>query len=261
MAIQPHLYNKYTASVAISMRQQLSNRGQLIGRVFLYLVIVYLFHQVFQSVNAPLNRTWYLAVTEWIILSTPSVAFQVAQDIRSGQIVYFILRPMHYLSFRFYECIGIFLVRFILIGICCLSLGYFLTGLIPGDANVWLSGVLFIIMAILLYTLIAILIGLLSFWLKEIHPLYYLNFTSMACFGGLIVPLDFYSETMRNISFCTPYPWILWWPAEWITGTESWKALNLPMVLLGWGFWMLLFTGLILMVYRHCFNSFAMEGG
>jgi ABC-2 type transport system permease protein len=261
MATQPHLNNKYIASIAISVRQQLSNRGQLMGRVFLYLVIVYLFFQVFQSVNAPPNRAWYLAITEWIILSTPSIAFQVAQDIRSGQIVYFILRPMHYLSFRFFECIGVFLVRFVLIGVCCLSLGYFLTGQFPGNISIWLNGVLFIVMAVLLYTLIAILIGLLSFWLKEIQPLYYLNFTSMASFGGLIVPLDFYSETLKNISFCTPYPWILWWPAEWITATEIRETINLPLALFSWGFWMLFFTSLILIVYRKCFNSFAAEGG
>lgn len=251
------MITKSIASITIAIQQQLTQRGQLLGRAFLYLMVVYLFYHVFQSVGAPIERVWYVAVTEWVILSTPPLYLKIAQDLRSGQMVYFILRPMSYLLFRFYEGMGILIVRFILTGILCLCLGFYLTRHFPGDFIHWLLGVLFCLLSIILYSLISILIGLCSFWIKEIHPLYYLNFTAMASFGGLLIPLDYYSETLRTIGFCTPYPWILWWPAQWITNAK----VDIGYALFAWGFWMLMILLLIKLVYNHCLNHFVEEGG
>ncbi len=242
----------------MAIRQQLVQWSQLVGRIILYGVIVYLFYQVFQSVKAEPNRVWYLAITEWVILSTSSVAFQISRDIQSGQIVYFMLRPMHYLVFRFCECMGTSLVRFILLGFCCFLLGFFLIGAMPEKTYLWtwITGILFSILGVLLYSLILVLIGLLSFWIKEIQVLVYLNLTATFCFGGLIVPLDFYSDFLKKISFCTPYPWILWWPAQWLTDT-----VNLSHAFLGWSFWMFFLVICIGILYEKCLKFFVVEGG
>lgn len=251
------MYNKYSASIAISIRQQLSQRGQLAGRAVLYLVIVCLFYQVFQSVNASLERLWYVAITEWIALSTIPIAFQIAQDIKNGQIVYGLLRPMNYLVLRFYECMGTSLVRFIMIGIGCIGFSFYLTNTFPGDFYIWVAGTLFAYLSVILFTLISILIGIFSFWLTDIQPLIYLNLTVTFCFGGLIVPLNYYSNFFKKLSFCTPYPWILWWPADYIIGgnTPIWIAL------LGMSFWIIAIVLSILFLYRRCLNSFISEGG
>lgn len=251
------MINKSFASISIAIQQQLTQRGQLLGRAFLYLMIVYLFYQVFRSVGAPMERIWYVAVTEWVILSTPPIYLKIAQDLRSGQMVYFILRPISYLLFRFYEGLGVMIVRFVITIILCLSLGYFLTRQFPGTLTQWILGALFCFLAILLYSLISILIGLCSFWIKEIHPLYYLNFTAMASFGGLIIPLEYYPTAIKTLGFCTPYPWLLWWPAQWITT----GSVNLVHAFLGWGIWMLIIFFLIQIVYNHCLNHFVAEGG
>ncbi len=250
-------YRKYLASIQITIRQQLSQRGQLVGRLFLYFVIVYLFHQVFQSVGAPKERFWYLAITEWLILSTPSLAFQIAEDVNNGQVAYFILRPMSYLSIRFCESIGTIVVRFVLLGFSCLGLGVLLSHSIPGDLLTWGIGTLFGVCSVLLYSLLAVLIGLCSFWLREIKTLIYLNLTATFCFGGLIVPIDFYSPWVRDLCFWTPYPWILWCPAQLITGGD----VNISSALLGWSVWVVILIFCIHFVYKRCMKSFVVEGG
>ncbi len=252
-----NINHKYWASISIAIRQQLAQRGQLVGRFFLYVVIVYLFHQVFESVQAPASRLWYLAITEWVILSAPPLAFQLAEDINSGQIAYFMLRPMHFLSVRLMECIGSFMVRFILLGLSCVGLGFYLTGYFPGDIMAWMLGIIFSILAVLLYNTLLILIGLCAFWLRDIKTLIYLNLTATFCFGGLIVPLSFYTPAIKTISFCTPYPWILWWPAEFMTGGD----VNVWLALINWGFWMLLLWSLIAFAYQRGIKSFVIEGG
>ncbi len=249
--------NKYWATVAISVRQQLAQKGQLAGRIILYFVIVYLFSQVFQSVDAGNNRIWYLAITEWLTLSTPPIAYRIAEDIRSGQVIYFMLRPLPYLWMRFCECMGIALIRFVILGICCMAFGYFLTGAWPSSISTIATGMGFGLLSVMLYNLLSILIGIFSFWLREIQPLIYLNLTATFCFGGLIVPLSFYSETLKTISFATPYPWMLWWPAEYMTGV----APPIQISLLAYVGWFCLISGLIFLLYQKCLENFVSEGG
>lgn len=249
--------NKYLASILIAIRQQLAQKGQLIGRLILYFVIVYLFSQVFQSVEAGEKRIWYLAITEWVTLSTPAIAYRIAEDIRSGQVIYFMLRPLDYLWMRFCECIGIALVRFIMLMICCFGFAYYLTGLWPSSPTTLMIGIGLGMLSVLLYSLLTILIGVFSFWLKEIQPLIYLNLTATFCFGGLIVPLSFYSETLRSLSFATPYPWMLWWPAEYMTGNSP----DLVLSLLAFTGWLCLIVVLIVFLYQKCLESFVSEGG
>lgn len=249
--------NKYLASIKIAIRQQLAQKGKTLGRLLLYPTVIFLFYQVFASVTNDSNRFWYLAITEWIILSTTPVAFRIAEDVQSGQITYALLRPMRYLWMRLCECAGISFVLFLELGALCLCIGFLLTHEFPGSLSSWLIGSVFAILGIVLYTLIGILIGLFAFWFSEIQNLIYLNLTATFCFGGLIVPLEFYSESFRNFCFYTPYPWILWWPASYIVG----NPLSLTDAFLGWGIWMLLISMAILFVYRKCMNSFELEGG
>ena len=251
------LVNKYRSSIEISIQQQFANRGLFIGRIFLYVSVVYLFYQVFHTVSATPERIWYLAITEWLILSTAPLAFQISDDIKSGQIVYFMLRPLHYLSYRFCDGLGAIVVRLGVLGVCCLALGYGLTGMIPGSLFTWVLGSFIGFLGVVLYSVIGILIGLLSFWIREIQSVVYLNLTATFCFGGLIVPLEFYSETFRTVSFCTPYPWVLWWPAQFITGS----TVNFEAAFLGWGIWMVILCFIIHLLYRKCLQEFVVEGG
>ncbi|MDB6096406.1 MAG: hypothetical protein JWM09_684 [Francisellaceae bacterium] len=249
--------NKYLACIQISMRQQLAKRTQLLGRIFLYSMIVYLFSQVFQSVQAPPQRIWYLAVTEWIILSAPPIAFQISEDINSGQIVYFLLKPIHYLILRFCENLGSILIRFVLLGIICVGLSFSLTRFIPNSLSTWIIGIILVFISILLASLVGILIGLFSFWVKDIKTLIYLNLTMTFCLGGLIVPLSFYSKALYILCYLTPYPWILGGPAEYLSGTVQ----NCSSLFLGSSLWVLALLILIKILYKKCLLSFTAEGG
>jgi len=247
--------SKYIASIKSGLWQQLVERGQLIGRVILYFVVIYLFSQIFQNTKAPSFQIWYSAMTQVITLSTSlMVAFQIAQDIQSGYIVHFLIRPIHYLGYRLCEAMGFSLVRYLLLLACYLGVRFCVTGMLPDQL---ISGILSGLAGIFLYTLTSILIGLLSFWIREIKSIFYLNLTATFCFGGLIVSLDFYSPLMQRISFLTPYPWILWWSAEWIAGLP----VNLFFALIGWSFWVALLGIVIIIIYNRCIKSFVMEGG
>ena len=49
---------------------------------------------------------WYLAITEWIVLSLPLVHLTIEQDVKTGDIAYRLPRPISYLGFRLAESAG-----------------------------------------------------------------------------------------------------------------------------------------------------------
>lgn len=241
----------------MAINHQCSLKGLLVGRVVLYFSIVYVFCQVFRSVEATSIRIWYIAITEWIILSAPPIGMSIEQDIRSGQIAYFLLRPMHYLTMRLLEALGILAVRFILLGFCCIALGWCLTRSFPTDIIHWALGMGLGVMGLILYTLIVVLIGLGSFWLREVQAIIYLNLSATFCFGGLIIPLEYYSPWLQKLCFLTPYPWILWAPAQWMTG----GVISGSDAVLGWSVWVFIIFSVMQILYRKCLKSLVVEGG
>lgn len=257
-----HSNNKYIHIFLIGASDQLSQKGQLIGRLILYVMVVYLFNQIFQQVTPDPNRTWYLAITEWLILSTVPLSFMISDDIGQGQMAYFRLRPMHYLWLRFLESMGMSVIRFTLLAPMAFLLSYSLTHRLPSDGFSYGIGTLSIgaaigFLGIMLYQLIQVVLGLLSFWIKDIKTLVFLNLTATFGFGGLIVPLEFYSDQVRTFASFTPYPWILWAPASMMTGGD----VSIRHFLSGFIPWIFILVVLILFLYRKMTQHLIIEGG
>lgn len=248
------MVNKYLYAVKSGFKQQMSEKGQLVGRLVGYLLIVYLFSQVFQSANATSSQFWYIAMSQIVTLSTSMVAFQIAQDIHSGQIAHFLIRPINYVGYKFCEGMGTCLIRYSLLITFYLGIKFYVTGSLPEH---FLVGIIFGFMGIILYSLTSILIGILSYWIVEIKNIFYLNLTATFCFGGLIIPLEFYPSYIKFLCFATPYPWILWWPSEIMSDL----AAPLTLGFLGFAFWVVVFITIIMKTYKKCIKSFTMEGG
>lgn len=245
---------KYSKILVLGFAEQRHDRAQFFGRMILYAIIVYLFHQIFTSVNAGHERLWYYAITEAIILSAPTLVLTIAGDIRCQQIVYFLVSPISYCTFRIFESLGIAFFRYI----CLIALGFACCSLFVGFIpNLRMEGILAGFVGIYLYTLISSAIGLSSFWLKDVKTFLYLNLTATFCFGGLIVPLSFYDPLMRTICFCTPYPWILWWPAALATGEKVDPLISFISI----SFWIITLIAFNQFLFHRYQKKFLMEGG
>lgn len=247
------MQNKYLISLTYGIKNQLSEKGQLIGRIFVYWMVVVLFLQIFKAVHAPSSQFCYFRMTEAIVLSTFLVAFEIAFDMQKGQMVYFLLSPVNYIGYRLCYSLGISIVRYTLLMLC-----YVAFNLISGD-NFYPSfflGFVSGMIGIFLYTQISFLLGIISFWVRDIRSLVYLNLTATFCFGGLIVPIEDYSHIMRLFSFITPYPWILWWPAQQMVGHS--QPFYYFAVCLFWG---IILGTLNFLFYRKYIRCIAKEEG
>lgn len=209
--------NKYLLSCITAMREQLTQKSLLIGKILVYSVVVYVFAQIFDLTPDTAERIWYISCTQLLVFSMPSFATKIEDDIHNGIYDYFLFRPCNYLLIRLFESFGTFILRFLLLLPCFCVLVYLFTGYIPLNLAGTVQLLFICSIAFLIYSMIQIIIGLLAFWINDISPILYLNQTTMFFFGGLIIPINFYQQAWQKISFLTPYPWILWWPATHIS--------------------------------------------
>src|SRR5262245_34927870 len=79
---------KYVAIARVAFWQRLSERAVLIGRISFYFLVLLVFSCVWRNLlaahpeQAGSQRTaadyvWYLALTEWIMLSQPSIYLEI----------------------------------------------------------------------------------------------------------------------------------------------------------------------------------------
>lgn len=243
--------NKYIISFKSGFQQQLLEKEQIVGRLIIYSFITLLFSQICKGAGASAIQFLYYAMTQVICLSTSLVAFQIAQDMQDEQFSQFLLRPINYLLYRLCESMGISVLRYITLFAIYLLLTYCTLGKLTYHC---FFGAILGIMGVFLNTLLSLLIGLFSFWIKEIKSIFYLNMTATFCYGGLIVPIELYTSHMRIISFCTPYPWVLWWPAQYVVRESSLFLYSI----FGWLFWNLILGMLILYFYKKCLRLFVL---
>src|SRR5690349_23199974 len=109
---------KYLAFARLGFREARAEPGELLGRVLFFFMILGVFSAIWRAAaeSAPGTRDpremlWYIAITEWVIMSAPMIQIQMAEDIRRGDVAYQIARPASWLGSRFAHGLGTLAVR------------------------------------------------------------------------------------------------------------------------------------------------------
>src|SRR5437773_525986 len=130
---------KYAAFLRVAAAHARQARGDLYGRVAFFAVILGVFSSLWHAVAEagmpiaadPKALVWYLAVTEWIVLSAPPIHIDIQEAIRRGDIVCRLARPVSYAGAAFAEGIGLLLVRAPLLGATAGMCAFVFTGWTP----------------------------------------------------------------------------------------------------------------------------------
>jgi len=100
---------RYAAFSRIAIAQSRRERGEIYGRVVFFAVVLGVFSSLWRAIaetGMPLGAdrralVWYLAITEWILLSAPPIHLEIEEAIRRGDVVYELGRPVSYIAARF----------------------------------------------------------------------------------------------------------------------------------------------------------------
>jgi ABC-2 type transport system permease protein len=264
--------DKYAAIAALSFRQRLDDRAVLVGRVMFYAIILGIYSRLWRAVlgaseasalgdralgQSPGSYVWYLAVTEWIMLSQPSLYLEIEADVRSGDVAYQLSRPLSYAGAKLSAAFGELALRWLVLGASGLVFGRLFSGEWPspeGLVGALLVGLLAGVVMLLAYAAI----GLSAFWLHDVMPAFLIWQKLCFVLGGLMLPIGIYPGWLRAVAEHTPFAALLYGPGQLVVhgGVES--TLRLLLTLAAWG---ALFLVLLVLIERRARRNVCLHGG
>jgi len=260
---------KYVAIARTSFRHRLEERSVLMGRVAFYGVLLMVFSKVWQTVFAAQTEAgsaapaaafgdyvWYLVVTEWIVLSQPSVHMDVQGDMQSGDIAHQLSRPVSYVGSKLAEALGDLALRLVVMGAAGLVFGRLFADCWPEPERLALAALVGLLSSLVML-LCLLSIGLCSFWLHDCMPVYMVWQKLVFVFGGLMLPLSIYPDWLQSIARATPFAAMLYGPGRLVIG-EGDAPTALALQLIGWGVLAALVTFL---VERRALRRLVIDGG
>lgn len=234
---------KYLAFSRIAFQQELAARGAVIGRFVFYGLILLIFSHLWAVVyeHESLSRAdsidmlWYLALTEWIVLSVPLAYADIERDVKSGDIAYMLGRPVSYLNMKLFEAFGMLALRMLVLGCAGILMARVFSGGFPSHPTGLLLAVPLCFLAGLLATVTFTAIGFSAFWLQEATPVYWVWQKMSFVFGGLILPLSIYPAWLQKVALATPFSYFLYRPAHAVVQADPAEALRTLLGQLAWG--------------------------
>ena len=201
---------------------------------------------------------WYLAVTEWVMLSLPPLQLDIERDVRTGDIAYRLARPVSYLAGRLAEAAGDTALRAVTLGIAGCGLAYWLSGSFPEDPRGLLLALPLGVLAAWLGLVCLAAIGLSAFWLQDVSPLYWIWQKAAFVLGGLLLPLEVYPDWLRTVAMWTPFSALMHGPGRLAFGYDPAFAAFVAVRLVLWG---ALGTALLFFIYRRALRVVDVNGG
>jgi ABC-2 type transport system permease protein len=234
--------SKYTAFARVAMARACRDRGELYGRVVFFAVILGVFASLWRAIAEtgmpiaadPKLLVWYLATTEWIILSAPQIHVDVQESVRSGDMACRLGRPVSYVGSAFAEALGVLAVRAPLLAATAWAGAFAFTGWTPPLASLAPTLPLGFAAAAAI-TGMYLWIGLLAFWIEDVSPVFWVVQKLLFVFGGLMLPIELYPRAIQTAAAWTPFPAMLAGPASFVLrqSVAGWPTLAVH--LSAWG--------------------------
>jgi ABC-2 type transport system permease protein len=201
---------------------------------------------------------WYLAMTETIVLSSSRVFVEISTDVKAGNLAYTLARPLSYPWYQVANSLGNSAPRFLL----NLLTGALVAGVGMGLVGGSLPGVLAFVgmaaLALLLDALVAVLIGLLAFWIEEVMPVYWIYQKLLFTVGGMFLPLEMFPGWLRRASEWLPFQFITYVPARAFVAFEPGFVLR---AVVGQVVYIAISVGLVMLVWERAQRRMVVHGG
>lgn len=172
--------------------------------------------------------SYYLVVT--LVDAFTAVAeddWQIAADIRDGQISQFLLKPIDYLTYRL--CLyGAGRVIYTSVALLPVGLFIFLQRqyfVWPTDPSTWGWFILSLALTALLQFFLSYTMALLAFWVMEVSTFIFILFAFEYIAGGHLFPLDILPPALAKALYFTPFPYQLFFPVNIYLGRATGATL------------------------------------
>lgn len=206
--------------------------------------------------------SYYLLVT--IVDALTGVTeddWQIAADIKDGNINQFLLKPIDYMVYR----LSLFFSgRLIYTAVAFLPVFLFVLyqrEFFAAPASLGFFGLFLfsLVMTAFLQFFMSYTMAMLAFWVLEVSTFIFILFAFEYVAGGHLFPIDILPPALAEILKFTPFPYQLFFPVSVylgrIQGPELWQGLAIQF------FWTLFFLGLARWVWSRGIRKYTAVGG
>jgi ABC-2 type transport system permease protein len=187
--------------------------------------------------------------------------WQIAADIREGNISQFLLKPVDYLWYRlclffsgrltFVMMAGVPLAVFVF----CFR-NYFVA---PASGTAMAAFVVSLLLTALLQFFLSYAMAMLAFWILEISTFIFILFAFEYLASGHLFPLDMLPPALQHVLWFTPFPSMLYVPISIYMGKITGGSIALG--LLTQLFWVLAMYALARLMWRRGIKHYSAFGG
>ena len=257
---------KYSAFFWMAVLHEHRHRMVIFSKILFFFLILFIFDSLWKVLFASGFRDsvstndliWYIAVTEWILLSAPALHLDIQEDIHQGQIAYHLGRPVPYAGMRLAEGLGTAYVRMFYIGIVGLGYVTFLSGDLVTRGPALLAAFLIGPIAAVGISASFAAVGLAAFWIEDSKPIYWVYQKFLFILGGLMIPLNLYPDWVSSWAVWTPFAAFLYSPARSMIEL-SWVSFVMSLSVAV--FWSAISVYLLFRLYRSCVQDVVVQGG
>lgn len=137
----------------------------------------------------------------------------ISAKVKSGDIIYDILKPFSFVLMYFSDCIGVSLFQLFARAIPLLIFSFLFFGIVPDVSLITLFKFIPVyIMSFTIFILIGFLISSLAFFFTEVFSFYILYSALVTFMSGSVIPLSMFPEKLVHYINYTPFPYLFYYP-------------------------------------------------
>ncbi|MDP2649602.1 MAG: ABC-2 family transporter protein [bacterium] len=232
---------------------------QILTMYFLWLALIPANMTLF-GYSQSLMLTYILGTSLITSIVFSSRTQEIGENINSGDLSIFLIRPINYFYYWFSRDIGdklmntLFSITELFLLFIILHPPFF----IQTKLLYLLLAFTSILLGVLLYFLFGSLLGLIGFWSPEVWGPRFIFAIIMSFFAGGLFPLDILPKSIFNLFQFLPFPYLLYFPLRIYLG----KSSNLE-ILTGFAislFWIFILYKTLLFVWKKGLKVYSAEG-
>ena len=207
--------------------------------LFPLLGTVFIWGAIFEAKGGGINNFNYASVVYYFLLVlvldsliTPGDdEWQVAADIREGQMNSFLIKPVNYLVYRLALFVSNrLLYSLVTLPVVVIIFASFHRYLVwPSSSAIWILTMVSVLFAGLLQFMIAYSVALFAFWMLEISTVVFIIYSFEYFLSGHMFPIGFLPPAMQAVLKFLPFQYEIYFPIaifmEKVHGTELWEGL------------------------------------
>lgn len=255
--------------IKIFMKNQMQNKTYILLDIFNMisrcLLVFLLYSYVFNLSGGSINGVNY-TTTLWsmfiyfclMTLNIRKIYALIMNDVKNGNVEMFINKQVNYVLLSFYKSLGQGIYSFVVISLLGTIAMIIFVGVPELNLVIFIPTLIItIILGQLLGLIMYSIIGLLSFFMQDVRPIYWITDKFVMVLGGSYLPIALFPTFMKVLAYVSPFGAINFASS---TVYDYWNSEFLIRIGMQFG-WIILFGLLLIFVFDKAKKKAMINGG